>query len=252
MSTSDEIIRVRILGVPVDCVDMRLTLKHIEELIQDGKKGNCVFALNAEKFMALGKDPYLRQVYETAALLVPDGVGATWGLRWQHRLSVERVSGADLMQRLCKLASEKGYKIFLYGAREEVNKKSVEKLRMFYPSIRIVGRCNGYVAEDKMEELVREINQSKADILFVALGSPKQEEWIKQYIPGLNVKICQAIGGTLDVIAGQTRRAPRLFQKLALEWLYRLITDPKRIRRQAIYPLFLFRLFMQKRAPYSV
>ena len=235
----------------MDCVDMPLTLKHIEKLIEDGRKGNCVFALNAEKFMALGKDPCLRQVYEDAALLVPDGVGATWGLRWQHRLTVERVSGADLMQRLCKLASEKGYKIFVYGAKEEVNKTAVERLKVFYPNIRIVGRCNGYVAEDQMEGLVHEINKSKADILFVALGSPKQEEWIKQYVPGLNVKICQAVGGTLDVVAGQTRRAPHLFQKLALEWLYRLITDPKRIRRQAIYPLFLLRLFMQKRSPCS-
>ena len=114
-----------------------------------------------------------------------------------------------------------------------------------------MGRSNGYVRDDEIDELINSINQSNADILFVALGSPKQEMWIQKYMPMLNVKVCQGIGGTLDAITGRTRRAPALFQRLQLEWLYRLIIDPKRVRRQAVIPYFLFKVFTQKRRSHS-
>jgi N-acetylglucosaminyldiphosphoundecaprenol N-acetyl-beta-D-mannosaminyltransferase len=246
--------RVRVLDVPVDVVDVPLALRYVEELVTNHKKGNYILAVNAEKFMQLQKDLKLKEIFENASLLLPDGVGAIWALRWRYHLIAERVPGADLMQNICGESVRKGYRIFIYGAKEEVNKKAVEKLRALYPGILIVGRSNGYVSEDGMEGLINEINRSMADIIFVALGSPKQEMWIKQYLPLLNVKVCQGIGGTLDAITGQTKRAPALFQKLPLEWLYRLIIDPnpKRIRRQAVIPYFLFRVFTQKRGFYTL
>lgn len=243
----NEIKRVRVLGVSVDYVDMSLALGYVDELITNNKKGNYILAVNAEKFMQLQKDLLLKKIFEDAALLIPDGVGAILAMRWCYGLTAERVPGSELMPNICREAAKKGYKIFIYGSNEHVNKGAVEKLNILYPGIRIVGRCNGYIGEEKMEGLIDDINRSQADILFVALGSPKQEMWIKQYLPRLNVKVCQGIGGTLDAITGQTKRAPALFQKLPLEWLYRLIMDPKRIRRQAIIPLFLFKVFTQKR-----
>jgi N-acetylglucosaminyldiphosphoundecaprenol N-acetyl-beta-D-mannosaminyltransferase len=247
---SDEIKRIRVLDVPVDYVNMSLALKYVEEAVINDKKGSYILAVNAEKFMQLRKNLSLKKIFEKASLLLPDGVGAVWALRWRYRLMTERVPSVDLMQNICKQSAVKGYRIFIYGAKEEVNKKAVEKFHSLYPGINIVGRSNGYVSQDDMEGLIDEINRSEADILFVALGSPKQELWIQKYLPKLNVKVCQGIGGTLDAITGQTKRAPALFQKLPLEWLYRLIIDPKRIRRQAIIPYFLFKVFTQKRVTY--
>ena len=246
----DKIKRIRVLDVPVDFVNMSLALRYVEEMVTHNRKGNYILAVNAEKFMQLRKDLFLKKIFEDASLLLPDGVGAVWALRWRYRLITERVPSVDLMQNICKESAEKGYRIFIYGAKEDSNRLAVEKLRDIYPGINIVGRSNGYVSKEGMQGLIDEINRSGADILFVALGSPKQEMWIKEYLPLLNVKVCQGIGGTLDAITGETKRAPALFQKLPLEWLYRLIIDPKRIRRQAVIPYFLFKVFTQKRTTY--
>lgn len=243
----NEIKRLRILDVPVDYVTMPLALKHVDELITNNKKGGYILAVNTEKFMQIRQDLFLKDLFENASLLVPDGVGAIWAIRWKYGLRAERVPGIDLMMNICKLAAERGYRIFIFGSQEEVNKKVAEKLRFMYPGIRIAGRCSGYIHDGEMERLIRDINRSRADILFVALGSPKQERWIMDHVQRLNVKICQGIGGTLDVLAGDARRAPALFRKLPLEWLYRLIMEPKRIRRQLVIPRFLYKVFTEKR-----
>lgn len=150
------------------------------------------------------------------------------------------------MPNICREAAKKGYKIFLYGSKEDINKSAFEKLQNIYPGIQIVGRANGYLKDDEMPNLMKEINQSGADILFVALGSPKQEQWIEANLPKLNVKVCQGIGGTLDTIAGRVERAPVFFRKAGLEWLYRLIREPKRIRRQSALPIFALKILKEK------
>jgi N-acetylglucosaminyldiphosphoundecaprenol N-acetyl-beta-D-mannosaminyltransferase len=147
---------------------------------------------------------------------------------------------------ICKVAANKGYRIFIYGSKEAINKQAKEKLKLLYPGISIVGRCNGYIRKERMDKLINDINSSEADILFVGLGSPKQEKWIQEYLPKLNVKVCQGIGGTLDTITGDTKRAPWYFQKAGVEWFYRLIKDPKRFRRQAILPVFAIRVIKEK------
>lgn len=239
--------RRSILGVPVDIIDMSIAIEQIDNLIKSNYKGNYIFAINAEKIIALQKDSFLKKMAEEATLLIPDGIGAVIAIKLLYGIKVQRVPGVDLMHNICMEASKKVYKIYIYGAREEVNKKSVEKLKAAYPGINIVGRCNGYLREEKMDELVKEINESQADILFIALGSPKQEKWIQKYLPKLtSVKVCQGIGGTLDTIVGQVKRAPEIYRKLGLEWLYRLVKEPKRIKRQIVYPGFLLQIFKEK------
>ncbi len=239
--------RKSILGVSVDMIDMNLAIAQINNLIKNNDKGNYIFAINAEKIIALQKDSFLKEMSEKATLLIPDGMGAVLAIRILYGIKVQRVPGVDLMHNICKEASKKGYKIFIYGAKEEVNREVVEKLYSIYPGINIVGRCNGYLSEEKMGDLVKKINESQADILFIALGSPKQEKWIQKYLPELtSVKICQGIGGTLDTIVGHVKRAPELLQKSALEWLYRLIKEPKRIRRQIIIPIFVLKILRAK------
>jgi len=242
----NKIERVRILDIPVDAITMSGAIEYIDSLVQGTNTGNYVLAVNPEKVNVLKKDPFLRGMFAKAALLLPDGIGIVLAIRLLFSTAIERVPGADLMQMLCRIAPKKGYRIFIYGAKEEVNRSAAEKLTAINPGIRIVGRSNGYIKEENMQELIASINESNADILFVALGSPRQEQWIARYLPELSVKVCQGIGGTLDTIAGTVKRAPLLFQKSGLEWFYRLITEPKRIRRQMVLPVFAFDVIKEK------
>ena len=151
------------------------------------------------------------------------------------------------MQEICTLSAQRGYRIFIYGAKEEVNQEAVKILRTRLPGLQIVGRCNGYWPQDRMDELVEQINSSRAEILFLALGSPKQEKWFVQYKDTLiNIRVCQGIGGTLDVITGNVKRAPDMFCKFGLEWLYRLLSEPKRWKRQMVLPVFVWRVLLTR------
>ena len=238
--------RVRVLDIPVDAIDMNTAIKYVDNLIKNNKKRCYILAVNPEKIIALQKDPSLKYMFEDATLLIPDGIGVVLALRLLHGIRISRVPGADLMENICRESAKKGYKIFIYGAKEEVNKVATESIKKKYKGLQIVGRCNGYIPENRMSELIKKINNSGADILFIALGSPKQEKWIQRYLSELDVKICQGIGGTLDTIAGTTKRAPKSFQRMGLEWFYRLIREPKRIRRQIVLPVFASKVIKEK------
>lgn len=237
---------MRILGIPVDDVDMKRALDFVDSAIKNNELRQYILAINPEKVIALQRNNFLRSMSEKAALLIPDGIGVVLAMRWLYGLPATRVPGSELMPNICREAVKNGYKIFLYGSKEDVNKAAVEKLRNTHPGIQIVGRSNGYLKENQMPNLIREINGSGADILFIALGSPKQEQWIQTYLPKLNVKVCQGIGGTLDTIVGVVRRAPVFFRWAGLEWLYRLVKEPKRIRRQIVLPIFALKVLKEK------
>ncbi len=238
--------RLRILGIPVDYVDMKRALHFVDSAIRNNELRQYILAINPEKIIRLERDSLLRSMVEKAALLIPDGIGIVLAIRWLYGLPATRVPGSELMPNVCREAAKKGYKIFLYGSREDVNKMAVEKLQSNYPGIQIVGRSHGYLEDDQMPSLIREINDCHADILFVALGSPKQEQWIQANLPKLNVKVCQGIGGTLDTIVGRVKRAPAFFRWAGLEWLYRLIKEPKRIRRQTALPIFALKVLKER------
>ena len=238
--------RVRILGVPVNDVDMATCLEMIDQRIASHGKTGCVLAMNPEKVVALQRNIELRQLFEKAFLLIPDGIGVVLAMRVLHGTRSTRVPGVDLMRQVCRNATEKGHKVYVYGSREAVNKEAVERLRRIYPGILIVGRHHGYVSADGMANLIDEINSSGANILFVALGSPMQEQWIQHHLTKLTVNICQGIGGSLDALVGKTKRAPVLFQKVGLEWFYRLLREPGRIRRQMVLPLFAAKVLLSR------
>lgn len=224
--------RTQILDTEVDCINMTDALKYVDHHIQTANKAGTILAVNPEKIYALRQNRFLRDFFSKAAILIPDGIGIVFAMRMKG-LNAERVAGADLMQQICVQAEQKGYRIFIYGAKEEVNHGAVERLRKRHPAIQIVGRANGYVKDKDMDTLVAQINESKAEILFVALGSPRQEEWMSKYLNQLEtVKICQGIGGTLDTIVGTVKRAPLFMQRLNLEWFYRLLQQPTRAGRQ--------------------
>jgi N-acetylglucosaminyldiphosphoundecaprenol N-acetyl-beta-D-mannosaminyltransferase len=239
--------RYSILKIWTDCVSVHEALEKVDTFIQKGDRLHTIFSANPEKNYSVPDDPTLYQAFKEADLLLPDGIGIVLAAKILYGIQIERIPGCEFMQHICKLSLKNDYKIFIYGAHEKVNNGAVKKLRETLPGINIVGNCHGFLPEDKMDNLVRQIVDSGAQILFLALGSPKQEQWITQYRDQLSsVKVCQGIGGTLDVINGNVKRAPNIFCRLGLEWLYRLIADPKRIKRQRILPLFAAQVVLEK------
>jgi N-acetylglucosaminyldiphosphoundecaprenol N-acetyl-beta-D-mannosaminyltransferase len=239
--------RYPILDIWCDAVSMPEALSKVVSFIEQGDRLHTIFAANPEKNYSVPRDPMLYDMFRRGDLLLPDGIGMVLALRLLHGVKLVRLPGCELMQSICGLSAENGYAIFIYGAREEVNKLAVERLRHDYPRLRIVGRAHGYLPAGATPALVKQINDSEAQILFLALGSPQQEQWISRYENQLKrVRVCQGIGGTLDVLAGRVTRAPEAYCKLGLEWLYRLISEPNRLARQMILPKFVLQIVQEK------
>jgi len=235
--------RYPVLNIWADAVSLPEVLESVVRFVEQGQGLHTIFACNPEKNYSVPKDPLLYERFQSADLLLPDGIGVVLALRILHGVRVARLTGIEVMQETCKLAEAKGYRVFVYGAAEEVSRAAVERLGNRFPNLNLVGRAHGYLPESEMEGLAARIHESRAQILFLALGSPKQERWIARFGPRLTkVRVCQGIGGTLDVLAGKTRRAPAAFQRLGLEWLYRLVTEPGRIQRQRVLPLFVLQV----------
>jgi N-acetylglucosaminyldiphosphoundecaprenol N-acetyl-beta-D-mannosaminyltransferase len=236
--------RIELLGVPVDCVNLSQALGVVEEMIQCDRPGT-VIAVNPEKVIKARKNPGLLAPLREARLLIPDGIGVVMAARLLGLGRMERVPGSDLMPAICALAARKGYRIFLFGASPEVNRDAMFVLKRRFPGIRIVGGQHGYLKEDEMPDLIDRINASGAEVLFIALGSPRQEAWLARYLPLLKVKVCQGVGGTFDVLSGRVKRAPAVFRRIHLEWLYRLLSEPRRLLRQTALPRFAMRVLWQ-------
>ncbi|MEZ4601738.1 MAG: WecB/TagA/CpsF family glycosyltransferase [Syntrophotaleaceae bacterium] len=244
---SDRGKRLKVLNVWVDPVDMDQAVSRVEEFVERGDRPHAIFAVNPEKNFSVPKNPALHETFRQADLLIPDGIGVVYAARLLHKARLKRVPGVELMAAICSLAAKKGYKVFLYGAKEEVNRGAAEELVRRYPGLNIVDRCNGYVKEQEMPALVERINASQADILFIALGSPRQEDWYARHREALRtVRVVQGIGGTLDTIVGTVKRAPAFWCRLNGEWLYRLLSEPKRIHRQRVLPLFALDVLLEK------
>ena len=230
--------RIELLGVPVDCVNMAQALDFVDSLIEEDRC-HSIMAVNPEKVIRAQEDPELLASLKQAALLIPDGIGVVLAARILSLAKMERVPGSELMPAICERSARRGYRVFLFGASPDVNERAKSVLLARYPDLQIVGNQHGFVPEDQISDLIKRINETQTQILFVALGSPKQEAWLAKHAPSLNVKVCQAVGGTLDVIAGRIRRAPYVMRQLNLEWLYRLLSQPQRIFRQTALPKFV-------------
>jgi N-acetylglucosaminyldiphosphoundecaprenol N-acetyl-beta-D-mannosaminyltransferase len=237
--------RLNILDVWVDPVDRAEAIRRAATFLKEGNRPHAVFASNPEKNFSVPADPDLYRVFREADLLLPDGIGMVWAARLLRDARIERVPGSEFIFDLCRLAVQEESGVFVYGAKEEVNARAVEILEERFPGLCISGRANGYSKD--MDDLIRKINDSGAEILFIGLGSPKQEKWFATHRSSLkNVKIVQGVGGTLDTITGHVKRAPEIWCRYNLEWLYRLIDDPRRIGRQKVLPVFVMLVLMEK------
>ena len=239
-----------ILGVPFAKVTMKDTLNYIIDSIDNRQTttGIQIVTANPEIVMyGVNNSSYMEILHE-AELVLADGIGVVIASKkWGEDQLPERVAGYDLLHELMNYANQHQKKVFLLGASEEVNQLAFEKLQDKFPNAELVGRRNGFFKAEEDAVIIEQIKQVKPDFLFVALGFPKQEEWIAQYKEQLEVPVMMGVGGSFDGIAGKVKRAPMIWQKLYLEWLYRLIQEPKRWRRMLVLPLFLVKaLFTPK------
>lgn len=231
------------LGVDVSPLDYEGIIADLRARMEAGLQST-IIAVNPEKVMAAEKNEELRQLINSSTYQIPDGVGILLASKMKGGKIASRVTGVDMMDRLIRFAAEENHKVFLYGAKEEVVTMAKQKLEEKYPGLNISGYENGY--EKDNDKIINKINASGAELLFVAMGSPKQELWIRENMGKLNVKVFQGVGGSFDVFSGKVQRAPLFFRKLGIEWLYRLSKEPKRFKRQLALPKFLLRILVAK------
>lgn len=223
--------RVSVLGCEVDNLDMEETLARIGEFIASGRPHQHV-VVNADKLVKAAADPRLREIINRCDLVNADGMPVLWAARLLGSPLKERVTGVDLFFRLAGRAAECGWRVYFLGAREEVVCSVVERLRGMHPQLRIAGYRNGYWRTGEAPAVAESIAASRPDILFVAISSPKKEEFLARYQAAMRVPFAMGVGGTFDVAAGRVRRAPRWMQRSGFEWFYRFLQEPRRMFRR--------------------
>lgn len=230
--------RRTILTVPVDTHSPEEFMDTIAQALE-GSELKTVLAINAEKVMHARKNPELFQALESSDLLLPDGIGAVIGVRIKYGEKIRRTTGVGMMRSILAKAEDGGRRVFLFGAQPDINREAAQKVTELHPGINLVGTENGYIGEEEYAGLIERINDLQTEVLFIALGSPKQEKWIFRHRKDLAVKVCMGVGGSFDVLAGKVALAPRWIQRAGLEWLYRLLKDPWRLKRQLVLPRFV-------------
>ncbi len=228
------------LGVPVDATTTEAALEAASVAVEGGAP-LLIVAVNPEKVVKAERDPDLRSFIAQAGLRIPDGVGLVIASRLRGGNLRTRVTGVDLFLALCERAAKTGWRVYLLGARPEVVSEAASELARRFPQIAIAGWRDGYFSTEEAGSVAAEVAASRADLLFVALGSPLQEDFLRRRGAQTGARVLMGVGGSFDVLAGRVPRAPRLMRSVGLEWLYRLYREPWRIRRMAALPIFLWR-----------
>lgn len=244
---------IEIMGVKIDNTTLEESTNKIKEFLE-GKETRVIYTPNTEIVMAARKDKEFKELLNKGDLVIPDGIGLIHASKIKKKPLTERVTGVDLSMKILEIANEKGYSIFLIGGKPGVASMACENIKKEYPNINVVGNHHGYFkgfhtgykVHEEEKNIIKAINEAKPDIVFVGFGAPKQEKWINENKEKLNCKLIIGNGGTIDIIAGTVKKAPEIFRKSGLEWLYRLIKDPRRIKRQMVLPLFVLIVLFSK------
>jgi N-acetylglucosaminyldiphosphoundecaprenol N-acetyl-beta-D-mannosaminyltransferase len=242
---SNHIPTVRIYGIPVSSMNMADTAAYLTDVVER-RAPHQIITANPIMLMTALEEPAYHTMMRNAELVVPDGAGLVWAAGYVGQPVAERVAGYDLMHELLRIGNSRNWRVYLLGASPEVVQAASSKLHAQYPGIRIVGVRDGYFKDEQDSEIISAIAQAQPDILFVGRSVAKQEPWIAKYKHQLNVPIMMGIGGSFDVLSGKLKRAPYLFQKLRLEWFYRLLQEPWRYKRMLILPKFAIRVIRDK------
>lgn len=231
--------RVNVAGCPIDRVDMEEAVAICGEAVRSRRLVQHM-AINAAKLVAYRSDSELRQIVEECQLITADGQSVVWASRLLGEPLPGRVAGIDLMFRLFQLAEDQGYSVYVLGGRAAVLEQAMSNIRSSHPRLRIAGYRDGYFSPEEEEKVARDIARTRPDMLFVAISSPRKEQFLGRYRHELRTPFLMGVGGAIDVVAGVTRRAPKLLQRLGLEWVYRLQQEPRRLFRRYLTTNFAF------------
>lgn len=238
------ILNVKINNITIDdvMIDIKKNLKNNNQ--------TSIYTPNTEIVMTCQKDKEFLDLINKADIVVPDGIGLIYASKIKKIPLKERIAGYDVSVKLLELANENNLKLYMIGGKPGVVEKAAKRISDIYPNIKICGYNHGYFKGTHIDtpeheeeiKIINDINKKSPDILFVGFGAKKQEKWIEYNRDKINAKIIIGNGGTIDGLAGNVKRAPNIFIKLGLEWFYRLIQEPKRIKRQIVIPVFLFKI----------
>lgn len=243
MYLTDDVETVSVMGVPITCFhSYQHAVEHILARIRAHRMTFCL-AVGPEKICFARADAPLLDVIRQADIHCCDGVGASVAVRLLHGRIVPRITGVQLFYELLEAAQTEALRVFLLGARPRSNELAYCRLQEQFPGLPLVGRHDGYF--DRDEPIIEQINTARPDMLFVAMGSPKQEMWIARHRGAIAAPYCMGIGGTLDVVSGQAKWAPRFIRRTGTEFLYRLVMEPRRWRRYGIVPEFTCRILLE-------
>ena len=206
-----------------------------------------IVVVNAAKIVLAQKDNILLESINSAEIVGADGMPVVWVSRLFKPNIPGRVNGTDLMEELIKLSVLRGYSIYFLGATQDVIERTIDHYQGLYPNLKVAGFRNGYFSGDQELEVVTNINSSKPDILFIGISTPQKEKFVKKYRDVLKVKVIHGVGGSFDVSAGKTKRAPLWMQNSGLEWFHRLIQEPKRMWRRYLFTnvIFIYYVFLK-------
>lgn len=238
--------RMKFMNSYIDNCTKKEAIKYIEKCIQERKIGH-VITPNVDQIVRMERDGYFKRICESAELLLADGTPLLWIAKWYGTPIKEKICGSDLVPELCGIAAQKGYRVFLLGAAEGVAAKAATNLQKKYPGLNVAGTYSPPFGFEKSQDELNHINNmlidSKADMLFVGMGVPKQDVFIYENMNKYRIPMSFSIGATIDFEAGVQQRAPRWINKIGMEWLYRLVSNPKRMfRRYLIDDLRIFKL----------
>jgi len=235
--------KVNICGVNIDNVSMAESIKLCEQFIDTGKPVYVVTP-NVDHIVQLQRDKELEDIYAQASLAIPDGMPLVWASKFLGTSLKEKVSGSDIFPMLCELSAHRGFRIFLLGGREDAAEQTAEIMKRKYKGLVVSGVYSppfGFETDEKENDrIIDMIKDSDPDILFVGLGTPKQEKWIYKYYKQLNIPVSMGIGATFDFISGIVKRAPKWMQKAGLEWLWRTVMEPGRLWKRYFMQDFKF------------
>jgi len=223
--------RLHLLGTVVDAISFAESLECVETIVRRRTPTQHV-VLNAAKIIAIHDDPDLARLIESCGMVNADGISIVWASRLLKRPVRERVTGIDLMTAVLGLAGRNHWRVYFLGGQQSVAEAVNKWAEETFPGLQIAGFHSGYFRDEDEAHIVRAIADSKADILLVALPSPRKEWWIHKYLSELCVPFCMGVGGSFDVVAGVRRRAPTWLQRLGLEWFFRLLQEPGRLGKR--------------------
>jgi N-acetylglucosaminyldiphosphoundecaprenol N-acetyl-beta-D-mannosaminyltransferase len=228
--TSDFAVR-HVLGVPIHALTMDEVLSRVEEAV-DRRHRLCIGVVNAAKVVNMRRDPTLRRAVLSCDVIVADGMSVVWAGRMLNHPIPERVAGIDLMLGMLRRGDRRHYRVYCLGATDSVLDTAVARIAADYPNVAIVGRHHGYFGAEDAPAVAAAIAAARPDILFVAMTSPKKEQFLARWGEDIGVPVCHGVGGSFEVLAGAVRRAPARWQRLGLEWLFRVWQEPRRLWRR--------------------